>query len=99
MSKVTMTLKQWRRSLGEAVSLEDVPAELGISPREVGGAVRAGQLKVQTFRALNGPTIRMVRRRDLRLLQMTLRPPSIRDFIRAFQQIMDQPPKGPTRAA
>ena len=90
MNKRTLTLKQWQTELGDSTPLDQVPDELSLTPREVGLAVKSGQLKIQTFRAHNGQTFRRVRRRDLKILKMTLRPPSIRDFARAFEQMMDR---------
>ncbi|MEM6553302.1 MAG: hypothetical protein AAF750_14390 [Planctomycetota bacterium] len=65
MASQRMTYGQWRASLGDAVELERVPKLLGMPPMLVASAVKAGRLRVSTFRAGDGRAFRMVRRSDV----------------------------------
>lgn len=65
LNRRTMTMGQWIESLGDAVPLEDCPRVLKMSPITVRHAVQQGELRVSTFRAVDGRVFRMVRRSDL----------------------------------
>jgi len=63
--KRQMTLREWRRQLGEAISLADAAAAVGRSPLRLAQAAAAGKLRVCRFEAADGRVFHMVRVDDL----------------------------------
>ncbi|GAB4108202.1 MAG: hypothetical protein Kow00105_14530 [Phycisphaeraceae bacterium] len=76
--------------VGEAVPLRCVPRELGLSPAEVRALIKRGMLPVHSFRIPNGPTVRLVRHRDLKAVRAARRKPALRDFADALQTMASQ---------
>jgi hypothetical protein len=60
-----MTMGQWRERLGDAVSLDEAPRQMGMASMQVVRAVNSGKVPLHTFRAADGRVFRMVRTRDL----------------------------------
>jgi hypothetical protein len=71
MAATRVTLRQWFDRLDNPVPLDMVPALTGRTPAAVQAAVRAGRLRVHTFKS-SATQIRVVLFADLRKLQ----PPS-----------------------
>ena len=67
MAAEKTSFKQWYRQVDEPVPLHFVPDLLKVSRAQVARAVKAGKLRVLTFRADNGKVYRMVPRLDLKL--------------------------------
>ncbi len=60
-----MTFREWYQSLGDAMPLPVAAEALGCSQLELIDRIRAGQLKLHTFKAQDGRVFRMVRTSDL----------------------------------
>lgn len=86
MAEQRMSFKRWYADLGEPVPLDLVPEVLGISRQEVIQAVKAGRLRVFTFRADNGKVYCMIRRLDLQIYGN--KPLTQRGIATAFRRLM-----------
>ena len=64
-----MTMGQWRRRLGDAISLEQAPTQTGLTSMQVLRAVKSGKVPLHTFKASDGRVFRMVKTRDLQAYQ------------------------------
>lgn len=58
--RTTLTFKQWKRSLGEAITLADAAVVVGRSPVELARAAAMGKLRVHRFDAVDGRAFFMV---------------------------------------
>jgi hypothetical protein len=90
----TMTFGDWKKRLGPAVPLDRIPAITSRASHQIAAAVRAGELRVHTFRGANGKTYQWVRLEDvLRYLQAgTSAKPKItlEGMARAFRQMVGE---------
>jgi len=93
----TMTLRQWKTSLGNSIALGEAPGWLGVSVMEVARAIRLGQLQVREFRAHDGRVFRRIRMVDLERYQQRYPKMTIEGMKRAFQKMADG--DAPTRKA
>lgn len=64
-----MTMRQWRRRLGEVIALEQAPTQSGLTSMQVLRAVKSGKVPLHTFKASDGRVFRMVKTRDLQAYQ------------------------------
>ncbi|MEM9415112.1 MAG: hypothetical protein AAGA29_06475 [Planctomycetota bacterium] len=87
----TMTMRQWKRMLGDHVALEQVPRELGLPSMQVIRAVNQGDLRMHTFRASDGRVFRAVRVSDLQAYRERLAQPkptvTLEGMKRAFNEM------------
>jgi hypothetical protein len=97
MATQRMTLGQWQEKLGDAMSIYMVPEALNLEPHEVGRLVQKGHLPLHTFRADDDRVYRMVRKRDVKIVKVTLRPTAVQYMARALHTIMQQDPGKPPR--
>lgn len=89
-SRFVMSLGEWKRRLGDAVPLRQAPAELDLTPTQIGSLVKRKSLPVHSFKIPGGAVIRMVRRRDLDLVRASMTPPSLKDLAEAMQIMVAQ---------
>jgi hypothetical protein len=90
MAGYVMSFGQWKRRMGAAVPLRQIPQELGLTPRQVGALVKRGSLPVHTFKAPGGVVFRMVRQSDLEMVRASLKPPTLTDLAAAFETMVAQ---------
>jgi hypothetical protein len=90
MAGYVMSFGRWKRRLGAAVPLRQVPQELGLTPRQVGALVRRGSLPVHSFKVPGGAVFRMVRQSDLDMTRASLKPPTLNDLAAAFETLVAQ---------
>ncbi|QDU72479.1 hypothetical protein [Mucisphaera calidilacus] len=94
MPKTTMTFAAWKRSIGPAVTLGQLPELTQKKPAEIARAIREGLLPIRTFRAATGVSYQRVRIEDVLLFlrgKTASRPKvTMEDMARAFRQMVGE---------